>query len=102
MADQERNQAVISSRQPFEPEMILIPAGEFLMGSAPQQDEHAQNSEEPQHSLYLPSFYLAKAPVTNTQYKAFVLATAPRGARGDEQESPRRPGGSPGGQCHMV
>ena len=92
MADQERNQAVISSRQPFEPEMILIPAGEFLMGSAPQQDEHAQNSEEPQHSLYLPSFYLAKAPVTNTQYKAFVLATSREVPKGWTNRNP------PGGQ----
>ena len=29
------------STQPFEPELILIPAGEFLMGSDPQQDELA-------------------------------------------------------------
>jgi len=62
-------------RQPFEPEMILIPAGEFLMGSDPQQDEAAYDAEQPQHRLYLPDYYLAKTPVTNAQYLAFVQET---------------------------
>jgi formylglycine-generating enzyme required for sulfatase activity len=62
-------------RLPFEPEMILIPAGEFLMGSDLQKDEYAEKNERPQHTLYLPDYYLAKTPVTNAQYTAFVLAT---------------------------
>jgi formylglycine-generating enzyme required for sulfatase activity len=66
------------AKQPFEPEMILIPAGEFLMGSNPQKDEYAGNDEQPQHSLYLPDYYLAKTPVTNSQYMAFVQATGYR------------------------
>jgi formylglycine-generating enzyme required for sulfatase activity len=61
--------------KPFEPEMILIPAGEFLMGSDPQQDEAAYDAEQPQHRLYLPDYYLAKTPVTNAQYLAFVQET---------------------------
>jgi formylglycine-generating enzyme required for sulfatase activity len=65
----------LSPQQPFEPEMILIPAGEFLMGSDPQQDKDARDDEQPQHRLFLPAYYLAKTPVTNTQYRAFVLAT---------------------------
>jgi hypothetical protein len=60
--------------QPFEPEMILIPAGEFFMGSDPRKDENAQDDEQPQHMLYLPDYYLAKTPVTNAQYAAFVQA----------------------------
>jgi formylglycine-generating enzyme required for sulfatase activity len=63
------------ARQPFEPELILIPAGGFLMGSDPEKDRFAQDEEQPQHSLYLPDYYLAKTPVTNTQYAAFVEAT---------------------------
>ncbi|MBE7553518.1 MAG: SUMF1/EgtB/PvdO family nonheme iron enzyme [Anaerolineales bacterium] len=59
----------------FEPEMILIPAGEFLMGSDPKKDEHALENEQPQHTLYLPDYYMAKTPVTNAQYSAFVQAT---------------------------
>jgi formylglycine-generating enzyme required for sulfatase activity len=66
---------LLIGKQPFEPEMIRIPAGEFLMGSDPQHDEYAVDDEQPQHRLYLPEYYLAKTPVTSAQYRAFVLAT---------------------------
>jgi formylglycine-generating enzyme required for sulfatase activity len=62
-------------RQGFEPELIHIPAGEFLMGSAPGQDPDAREPEQPQHTLYLPDYYMARTPVTNAQYAAFVGAT---------------------------
>jgi formylglycine-generating enzyme required for sulfatase activity len=60
------------------PEMILIPAGEFLMGSNPSVDKDARDDEQPQHTLYLPDYYLAKAPVTQAQYAAFVQVTGHR------------------------
>lgn len=63
------------SRLSFEPEMILIPVGEFLMGSDPKQDKAAYSNEQPQHTLYLPDYSIAKTPVTNAQYAAFVKAT---------------------------
>jgi len=66
---------VVERLQPFEPEMILIPAGEFLMGSDPNKDKGARDNEQPQHTLYLSDYYLAKTPVTNAQYAAFVQAT---------------------------
>jgi formylglycine-generating enzyme required for sulfatase activity len=61
--------------QPFEPEMILIPAGEFPMGSDPGKDKFAQVHEQPQHFLHLPDYYIAKSPVTNAQYLAFSQST---------------------------
>jgi formylglycine-generating enzyme required for sulfatase activity len=63
------------ARLPFEPEMIVIPSGEFLMGSDPEKDRHAGEDERPQHTLFLPEYAMAKTPVTNTQYAAFLKAT---------------------------
>jgi formylglycine-generating enzyme required for sulfatase activity len=62
------------ARQPFEPDMVLIPAGEFLMGSDPRADKDAFPEEQPQHRLYLPDYSIARTPVTNAQYAAFVEA----------------------------
>lgn len=56
---------------PAEPEMILIPAGQFRMGSK-RRHRFAQDNEQPQHTLYLPNYYIAKTVVTNAQYAAFV------------------------------
>ena len=52
-------------------EMVVILAGEFLMGSS---DEDANNSEKPVHPVYLDAFYMDKYPVTNEQYKVFLDA----------------------------
>ena len=59
---------------PLEPELIHIPAGEFLMGSDPKKDKDADDDEEPQHRLFLPEYCIARTPVTNAQYLAFVQA----------------------------
>jgi formylglycine-generating enzyme required for sulfatase activity len=50
--------------------MILIPAGEFLMGSYEGYD-----NEKPVHTVYLDDFYMDKYEVTNAQYKRFMEAT---------------------------
>lgn len=52
-------------------EMVLIPAGEFLMGSA---DDEAYNEEQPVHPVYVDAFYMDRYLVTNAQYKVFVDA----------------------------
>jgi formylglycine-generating enzyme required for sulfatase activity len=67
---------VLERRQPFEPEMVLIPAGEFLMGSDPNRDIDAQGDELPQHRLYLPDYHIAKTPVTSAQYWAFAQSAS--------------------------
>lgn len=52
-------------------EMVVILAGEFLMGSS---DADANNSEKPVHPVYLDAFYMDKYPVPNEQYKVFLDA----------------------------
>lgn len=66
---------LIATREPIEPEMALIPAGEFLMGSNPKRDPGARRDEVPQHRIYLPDYALSRTPITNAQYAAFLRAT---------------------------
>ncbi|HUW08695.1 MAG TPA: formylglycine-generating enzyme family protein, partial [Anaerolineae bacterium] len=65
--------------RPLVPQMVLIPAGEFLMGSDPALDRWAREYEQPQHSLFLPAYAMAVTPVTNAQYAPFVAAGGQRG-----------------------
>ena len=57
---------------PAAPEgMVLIPAGEFQMGS---NDPEAANDEQPVHTVYVDGFFMDKYEVTNAQYKKFIDA----------------------------
>jgi len=48
--------------------MVIIPAGEFVMGS-----EDIKNAR-PQHRVYLPAYAIDRTPVTNAQYRRFMAA----------------------------
>ncbi len=50
-------------------DMVLIPAGEFQMGS-----NDGGNVERPVHTVYVDAFYMDKYEVTNAQYAAFLTA----------------------------
>ena len=60
-----------AAAMPDTSEMVLIPAGEFQMGS---DDSEANNTEKPVHTVYVDAFYMDKYEVTNAQFKAFVDA----------------------------
>jgi len=64
--------AKLEAHGPLAPELVRIPAGAFLLGSDPQQDQDALENEQPQQRLYLPEYDIARAPVTNAQYAVFV------------------------------
>ena len=51
--------------------MVLIPAGEFEMGS---DAADSQVDEQPIHTVYVDAFYMDEHEVTNLDYKRFVLA----------------------------
>src|SRR5262245_60097468 len=51
--------------------VVLIPAGEFLMG-APDADDLAQKDEKPQHAVRIGQpFYLGAHEVTVAQFRTF-------------------------------
>jgi len=53
-------------------ELVLIPAGSFVMGS-PESDSRAHPSEKPQHQVRITRpFYLGKHEVTQEQWEALV------------------------------
>ena len=56
-------------------DFVLIPAGEFTIGSNGSRDRQSQPDETPQHRLHITDFYMMRYPVTNAQYRQFVEAT---------------------------
>ena len=79
----------------FEPQMVKIPAGKFLMGSTPEQAQRAIKDgadknwveyEQPRHTVELSEYFIGKYPITNQQYQAFIKegAKSPEGWDGDQ------------------
>jgi len=52
-------------------EMVMIPEGEYLMGS-PENEKGRNDIEGPQHKVNLREYYLGRFPVTNEQYTRFL------------------------------
>jgi formylglycine-generating enzyme required for sulfatase activity len=53
--------------------MLYIPAGEFTMGSEPE-DPCAHLDEQPKHKVYLDPYWIDQTEVTNGQYQLCVKA----------------------------
>jgi len=62
-------------------DMISIEGGSFLMGS---EDPEAREREKPVHPVTVPSFYMAKYPVTQALWKA-VMGNNPSYFQGDKR-----------------
>lgn len=52
--------------------MVLIPAGEFVMGSP---DGEGLDNEQPEHKVWVDAFYLDKFEVPNGRYEKFMEET---------------------------
>jgi formylglycine-generating enzyme required for sulfatase activity len=53
--------------------LVYIPAGEFLMGSS-GDDAGRYEDEEPQHTVYLDSYWISKTQITNAMFTECVNA----------------------------
>ena len=62
-----------ADRSDLVPELILIPGGEFVMGSTDGEED-----ERPPHTVFVDEFLLSSHPVTNLEYARFVRATNQR------------------------
>lgn len=78
--------AACSAPEPSPPsDMVLVPTGEFIMGSDKVDTEGLQQryglvkplyiDEHPQRRIMLKSFFIDRYEVSNRQYKEFTLAT---------------------------
>ncbi|MBN1966819.1 MAG: SUMF1/EgtB/PvdO family nonheme iron enzyme [Anaerolineae bacterium] len=81
--------AIPGARQPFEPELVPIPAGPFRMGTSARQiewlvsfDAEARrwqeagrfSREQPAHGVALDAYQIGRYPVTVGQFRVFVTA----------------------------
>jgi len=69
--------------------MVLIPGGDFLMGSTGQEGKVGFQigvDEMPQHKVHLKPYYVDRYEVTNAQYQHFIEATG-RPAPSDPHDS---------------
>ena len=82
--------AIQVARTSFEPELVGVPAGSFLMGTSDDQikmmlsryewakepkEKGWFDGEQPQHRVTLPAYEIGRYPVTNAEYYAFVQAS---------------------------
>ncbi len=63
------------------PEMVAIPAGQFMMGTGPDEEEREnlfnqfRYRSQPQHRVSVKSFAAGKFELTRSQYRVFAEAT---------------------------
>ena len=55
-------------------EMVFIPPGEFLMGTAGNA-KHRRGNEMPQRTVHLDGFWIYRYPVTVAQFRRFAQET---------------------------
>ncbi len=80
--------------KPIEGSMVVVPAGEFMMGSAV-----GDSDEQPEHKVHVDAFSMDVYEVTVGQYAAFLQAKGIDPAFGLEDDEPIRASKAPDCQC---
>jgi len=77
----------------FAPEMVVLPAGEFMMGSAiTEKDTYEYEYEEPRHDVTVGRrFAIGRYPVTFEEYNQFCVKTRRRKPGDEGWGKKRRP-----------
>jgi formylglycine-generating enzyme required for sulfatase activity len=53
-------------------DMVKIPSGTYLMGSTNEEEE---DNEQPQHSVTIPSFFIGKYPISQSQWRVVAAGS---------------------------
>jgi formylglycine-generating enzyme required for sulfatase activity len=73
-ADADRSDLAVFRDMPFTPELVVIPSGEFMMGSAKNEEGRFEH-EEPRHRVTIGHrFAIGRYPVTFDEYDRFCEA----------------------------
>lgn len=64
-------------------EMTRVPSDNFLMGSTENDKVKRYKTEEPQHPVNVPAFYMGRYEITQAQWKA-VMGNNPSSFKGDD------------------
>ena len=55
-------------------DMVLVPGGTFTMGSPPDESER-EDTEGPEHTVSVPSFFMGRYPITQAQWRIVAQMT---------------------------
>ncbi len=66
--------APLPAGRPVPPDSVLVPAGPFTLGVDGDAEPWSLDNERPAHTVDLPAFRIARVPVTNGEWRAFVDA----------------------------
>ncbi len=60
---------------PISIQFVLIPDGDFLMGSDATLDKYLKPDEQPRSEVNVSGFWISKYPITNNQYQVYTKET---------------------------
>jgi len=65
------NIKIIKLNENVEIEFIKVPAGEFIMGAPEDAWPPKYSDAQPEHTVFLDSFWISKTPITQAQYEIY-------------------------------